>query len=127
MTSAGRLCKARNARGEPCAAYAVAGSRFCFWHDPQKEQERKLARVRGGLARQGRSGIVQDRQGVLIPLRNLSDVVQLVEQTVGDLLTLENSVSRARAVGYLCGVAVKALEASELEERITRLEEQLEV
>ena len=64
---------------------------------------------------------------MVVPLASLSDVVQLLEQTVGDLLTLENSISRARAVGYLCGVVVKALEASDLEERIVRLEEQLGV
>ena len=127
MTSTGRLCKATNARGQPCASYAVEGSAFCFWHCPELAEERKQARSAGGRARHGRSGVLQDGSGVLVPLKSMSDVVNLLEQTVRDLLTLENSISRARAVGYLAGVAVKALEVSELEDRIARLEEKLGV
>lgn len=66
-------------------------------------------------------------QGAPVELRCLADVVGLVERAVSDVLVLENSVARARAVGYLAGIGVKALQASELEARIARLEDHLEV
>ena len=127
MTSTGKVCQARNRRGEPCGAYAVEGYRFCFGHCPELAEQRKAGRVSGGLARQGRSGVLRGGQGVVVPLASLSDVVQLLEQTVGDVLALENSIARARAVGYLAGIAARVLEASELEQRIARLEEKLGV
>ena len=43
-------------------------------------------------------------------------------EAVGDLLTLENSISRARAVATLANSLVTALNAAELEERLTALE-----
>ena len=59
----------------------------------------------------------------MVQLGTVADVVRLLESSVRDVLQLENSVSRARCIGYLAGVAVKALEVSSLEERIQRLEE----
>jgi len=127
VSSTGTLCQATTKGGQPCSCYALAGSEFCFWHAPEAAEARKLARVKGGQARQGRSGVLRDGRGVSLPLKSMADVVQLLEKAVGDVLVLENSISRARAVGYLCSVAVKALEVSDLEERITRLEERLGV
>ena len=58
-----------------------------------------------------------------VSLETVGDVVRLLEASVRDVLQLENSVSRARCIGYLASVAVKALEVSSLEERIQRLEQ----
>lgn len=58
-------------------------------------------------------------------METVADVVDLLGRTVRDVMTLENSISRARCVGYLCGVAVRALEVSDLEDRIRRLEERV--
>ena len=52
----------------------------------------------------------------------VADVIRLVERAVNDLLGLENSVQRARTLGYLGGVAIKALEVGNLDERVTALE-----
>jgi len=122
---ASTACKATTKDGQPCRAWALHGSDFCFQHDPSKAQERKEARSKGGRARHGRK-LDADR-GRVVQLDTLADVVRLVEGAVGDLLQLENSVSRARAVGYLAGIAVKALQVSELEERIARLEREVGV
>ena len=119
------LCAARNRRGEPCGAYAVNGSSFCYWHSPDLADKRKASSAKGGLARQGRSVARADDHGRRVQLADVGDVVSLLESTVRDLLTLENSVSRARAVAYVCSVAVRALEVSELEDRIVRLEGRL--
>ena len=49
-------------------------------------------------------------------------MIQLLVRAVNDLLSLENSVQRARTLGYLGGVAIKALEVGNLEERVAELE-----
>ena len=58
-------------------------------------------------------------------LGSVGDVVALLEVTVRDVLGLENSVSRARAIGFLAGIALRGLEAGELEDRIGRLEDKI--
>jgi len=119
MSRSGRRCRASSSSGQPCQAYAVEGSEFCYWHAPELAEKRKVARSNGGRARHGRT-LGTDRTPV--KLESLSDVVRLVERATNDLLQLETSVSRARALGYLASVATKALEVSDLEQRIARLE-----
>ena len=120
--SRGSLCKASNKRGGPCGAYALHGSAYCFAHDPTRAADRYGARSRGGRARHGRSlgAVATGDQGV--KLASMGDVVALLQETVRDVLTLENSIARGRCVGYLAGIAVKALEVSDLEDRIASLE-----
>ena len=124
MTSTGRLCQATRKDGQPCQSYAVEGSEFCFWHAPELAERRKLARTNGGRARHGRK---LNQDGTPVKLESLGDVVTVIEGALTDLLQLETSVSRARAVGSLCAVAIKALEASDLEQRIARLEAEVGV
>ena len=121
MTSTGRRCKATTKSGDPCAAYAGDGSDYCFWHDPAKAEERKAARQRGGQARHGRN-VIPPTGGEPVEIRQVGDVLPLLERAVNDLLALENSIARARAIGYLAGVAIKTLEVSELAERVAELE-----
>ena len=120
-SSTGRQCEAKTKDGRPCASYAVDGSDFCFWHCPHLVGERKRARSRGGHGRHGRSLTTSGAD--LVGLASVSDVVLMLEQTARDLLALENSVSRARAVAYVCATAIRALEVADLEARLARLEE----
>ena len=118
-----RLCEATNKDGGPCRGYAVTGSDYCFWHDPALADRRKLARTKGGRARHGRAlGAVH--RGQPVHIAELADVVKVLEAELNALLTLEKSISRARAVGYLCGVLVKVYKDTELEARIVALEAQ---
>jgi len=121
MTSTA-YCEARTKAGAPCRAFAVDGSRFCWAHDPDLAEKRKLARKAGGRARHGRD-LSASEEG--LALASVSDVCALLERTARDLLALENSISRARAVSQLCGVALKALELEDLADRISRLEDHL--
>ena len=125
MVGTSNYCQATNARGEPCGAYAVKGSAFCFWHSPERALDRKEASAAGGRSRHGRA--LSTVAGEPVHLSSLGDVVSLLEQAVSDALCLENSIQRARCLGYLAGIAARALEASDLEQRIVRLEEQLGV
>jgi hypothetical protein len=79
------------------------------------------ARRAGGQARHGRK-IGTTGDGPAVVLSSLGDVLALLERAVNDVLTLENSVNRARALGYLAGAWGALYESSELERRVAALE-----
>ena len=55
-------------------------------------------------------------------LRSVPDIQRLLEIATLDALALENSVSRVRALTYICQTGLKCLEVGELEERVQMLE-----
>lgn len=117
-------CKGKNRDGAPCGSWAVNGSEFCIAHDPPSAGRIAAARRKGGAARHGREiGATGDAERVT--LAGPGDVLRVIESEVNTLLQLETSISRARAVGYLCGVFVATWESSELEGRLSALETRL--
>jgi len=42
------VCNSLTKNGRPCQAMAQKGRRFCFYHDPEKKQERREAAASGG-------------------------------------------------------------------------------
>ena len=61
---------------------------------------------------------VYDFDGLL----TVNQIRRLVEVAAVDTLGLENSIARARTLGFLAQVAMNLLEKGELEERVTNLE-----
>lgn len=53
----------------------------------------------------------------------MGDLLPLLQRTINDVLELENSLNRARTLGYLAGIATKALELTDLADRLATLEE----
>ena len=43
-----KRCKARRPDGQPCRAPALAGTDYCYWHDPHRRAARRDAARRGG-------------------------------------------------------------------------------
>ena len=122
--STGKMCAGVTRTGAPCRVAVLEGSRFCWFHDPDKAAARKEARSRGGRARHGRT-IGQTPDGDRVEIRDLSDVVRLLERTINDALSLENSLSRANTIARLAQVAANIYQASEFEQRIAALESRL--
>jgi len=60
-----------------------------------------------------------------VAIQSLADVVTVLEGELNALLTLEVSISRARAVVYACQVLASIYTQSELEQRIAALEAKL--
>jgi len=114
MTS--KKCQATTEKGAPCRAYAITGSDYCFHHDPARTAERRQARSKGGRARHGRH-IGPVGQSEPVPLGTMADVAALLGRTINDTLKLENSLQRARAIGYLAGLLINALEMVVEEQR----------
>jgi hypothetical protein len=112
-----RRCARVHASGRPCGGFAIAGSAYCFAHDPGSAVKRDTARRRGGQA--GRVVTLAESN---VAVRSLADVVTLVEATINDVRAGRVDVRVANAVGYLANVAIKAIEQSDLEARLEALE-----
>ena len=121
-STARKMCQARTKSGTPCQATPQANG-WCFSHDPALRAERKAARAKGGRARHGRQ--LARGQHDPVTLGTPEDVRRLLEVAINDCLQLENSVSRARAVGTLALAALKVFEVGEHAERLAAIEEAL--
>ena len=115
-----RACKGITNGGERCLAPPLLDGDFCFWHDPGHEAEAAEARRLGGLRRK-REGTLQGAYQVegtdSVPgIRRFLDVAML------DLLGLENSVARNRALISGVLAAAKLHEVGEMEERMAAVE-----
>ena len=119
-----KRCQALTRDGTPCQAYALEGSDYCFHHDPDRAAERRQARSKGGHARHGRH-VGPVGQAEPADLGSMADVAALLRRTINQTLQLENSLQRARTLGYLSNLFIKALEMSNLEARIAVLEHTL--
>ncbi len=60
-----------------------------------------------------------------VRINNPDGVRRLLQRVINSLLNDEISENKARAIGYLCNIMLKAFEVGELEERLTELEEML--
>jgi hypothetical protein len=89
-------------------------------HDPEIAAEVQEGRRLGGLRRK-REGTVAaafDFEG----LETIPQIRRMVEVAALDALSIENSLARVRALGYLEQVAVMLLEKGEHEERLDAIE-----
>ena len=92
----------------------------CLLHSPEHAEEVADARRLGGLRRRREVAIggAYDLGG----LETVSDIRRILEIAILDTLGMDNSIPRNRALAYFAQIALKALEAGELEERIEALE-----
>lgn len=125
MVSTGKLCKAKTKKGEPCAGFAVGDGDYCFVHDPARAAERAAARRKGGQARHGRTLGTGQAAPETVSLRTVGELLTLLEEEAAELLRLERSVSRTRALVSLVSAAGGLIVDHELEQRITALEGKL--
>ena len=114
------FCKAMTKAGKECRAPRLSGSDYCFFHDPETCEERRISQSRGGLAKLIRTEL----QPVFddVPVQSAADIVTLLGGTINDVRTGRIDPRIANAVGFLAGVALRAIEQVELEEKITELE-----
>ncbi len=115
-----RQCSFRKENGEPCRAAPLTGKNLCFWHCPDHAEEVAEARRLGGLRRRREVAVVGAYE--LGGLDTVVDLRRILEIALLDTLSLDNSIARARTLGYLVGVAAKLLEVGELEQRLAYLE-----
>ena len=120
----GRGCQAVTRAGSGCRNNASHGSDFCFFHDPKLAEERKHAQRLGG-SRSQRQFLPPDTSDV--DLKTPEDVRILISDTVSRLRRGELEPKVCSTIGYLAQVGLKSIEQGDLEERIRRMEETLDI
>ncbi len=102
---------------EGCKANALTDDPFCFQHSQRSDiiEKRKQARSKGGS--RGKLRVVDS-------IDTIQDVKRIIAETLSEVRSspTDNTVGKARAIGYLCGIALTAIEKADLEERIVKLE-----
>jgi hypothetical protein len=115
-----RICQARRADGQPCRAAPLLDRDFCAVHDPANAEAMAEARRLGGLRRKREVTLAgaYDFAG----LTSVPQLRRLLEVAAFDVLSMDNSIPRARVIVAVVLAGAKLLEVGELEERIAALE-----
>lgn len=102
-----------------CKANAMKDAEFCYLHNPKIDEEEKHSfQSKGGKA---------NRHTLQVPLepmkvKNPSDVVVLLEDTINKVRAGELDLRTANCIGYLSGHITKALEIADIEKRVEMIE-----
>jgi hypothetical protein len=100
-----------------CKAPALLkGSGLCFWHDPTMSDKRSKAGVKGGSR-----GKIPKAD---VDIDDIQGIKRLLVETINEVrnCNAESMVQKGRAVGYLASILLVALEKSDIEARLARLE-----
>ena len=117
QTTANGKCQATTKAGRQCAAPVLSGSAFCALHsDPNRAAE--LGR-KGGV-RKGR--LVESEGKEIAPPQTASDVKKMLAEVMADIIAGKMEPKLGTTLGYLGMSLLKAIETSDLEERLERLE-----
>lgn len=112
-------CSAKTKRGRPCRAAVVYGTRFCALHgDPTRAAE--LGRIGGRKNRH----YVDTEEVKIAPPSTPEDVKNLLAQALVDVRAKRLDPRTASALTYMCSALLKAVESTDLQRRIARLEEE---
>jgi hypothetical protein len=94
-------------------------SEFCFWHDPTHAEEAKQAQRLGGQRRRRESTLAGAYE--VGDLATVEGIRRLLEVAVYDLLGMENSIARARAIIAVSHELGALLKTAELEALLAEL------
>jgi hypothetical protein len=119
-TDTSRRCRYQRKDKTLCKAHAQNGSPFCFFHDPALESQRTAARKAGGIART--RSVVLPMNLPTKPLRTVTDVAELLGETINQVRQGEIDLRMSNAIGYLAGILLSAIEKGSLEQRLATLE-----
>ena len=112
-TTVPTACSFERRDGRPCGATPLRSKPFCFWHDPEHEEEAADARRLGGLRRRREKTVsgAYDFAG----LDSVDAIRRILEIAVIDALGLDNSVARTRVLIAASLAASRLLEVDQLE------------
>ena len=114
-----RKCSAVTKRGTPCRAAATDGG-LCYFHaNPQKASE--LGRIGG----RSKHRFAAENADPLPTLTNAIEVRDLVARLIADLYAGKLHPRIAAGLAPLMNLQLRAIEATNLEFRIAKLEERL--
>lgn len=119
-------CKGKTKSGKRCSANALKGSKYCFYHDPARKNDLRAAQSKGGKTSNKWPGVLfLPAETPDVDLKTPDDVRLLISDTISRLRRGEVHPDIASKIGYLAQVGLRSLEQSELEKRISKLEEKI--
>jgi hypothetical protein len=123
----GRQCEAIKGDGDRCQARAINGSDYCFFHDPGNRDKFKAASVKGGRNRlKPRRMKTLGAESADVTISSADNILKLLSDTINQVRHGEIDVRIGNAIGYLSGIALRAIELGKLEDRLAALEQSVE-
>ena len=113
-------CQAKTARRKPCKAPPLKGGKYCFTHEPTNAATAAAARKLGGYNRA--TPHAGNAAAIPAEIASIQDAGQILNYTLLELIVMDNSIPRARALLALFDSYIKSFEIGELEKRIQALE-----
>jgi len=119
-------CQATKLDGNPCQAPVLAGSRFCWSHDPANRDAADAARRAGGAQRarqMGHGGCgAPDPRPDWWPLEKAAHARAGLAYVAQEVLTGNLAARDANAVAGVLSALVKVLSESDFEQRLEEVE-----
>lgn len=116
-------CQHVKANGKRCQAIPRASGCLCIFHDPAMAAKRAEGRRRGGKVRSQPAAVLSADTPDL-PLKSVADVAALLGRTINYTLRGEIDPRVANAVGVLTSILLKALQGTDLEEHLAKVEQE---
>lgn len=105
--------------GSTCKAKALTHNEYCYFHSSEvSDTERKEAQARGGKVKAMR--VLNPLPPVIIT--EVQDVVKLLESTINDVRAGKLDVKIGNCIGMLSGQLLKALEMTNISQRVEIIE-----
>ena len=117
QTAANGKCRAATKAGRQCAAPAVRGGIYCALHnDPDRAAQ--LGRKGGTKNRK----VYEGNEREIPPPQNACDVKNLLAEAMAEIRAGRMDPKLGTTLGYLGTSLLKAIETSDIEERLEKLE-----
>jgi hypothetical protein len=100
--------------GTKCSANAMTESEFCFSHNPDSQEDKELAVLKGGLAPKKK----EEQALEPLPVNTPNEVLALIQDTINRVRSSPMTHQKANCIGYLASIALKTMEVGELGEKI---------
>jgi len=111
-------CQATTKAGQQCRAHALIGKKYCLTHDPESKNQMKAYAQKGGQVKKK----VQVHLASIEFQGDVKEVLDLLADTINRVRSNHMPARTANTIGYLASVMIKALEISQLNERLIKVE-----
>ena len=105
--------------GTKCEAYAIKGSEFCYFHNPDiSDEEKREAQSNGGKTK----ALTLKEPLPELVLAEPADTVLLITDTISRVRAGKLDIRTANCLGFLSDKLLKAFEVSQLNSRVEIIE-----
>lgn len=116
-------CSAKTKAGTPCRAKPTDDG-YCTFHSPARAEAQKAAHKKGGATSPAKT-ITLDGTTTLDSAAKVNELLDKIIAEVADTTPTIGgafNLKKARTVGYLAGIKLRAFEVADIEERLSALE-----